>query len=189
MKIAIIDNYDSFVYNLIRYVREDERISETLVYRNDEIDFEELASADGILLSPGPGIPKEAGDLLKVIELFKGKKSILGVCLGHQAIAENLEKATKILHGKESEIEVDTSTALFTDLSPKISVGRYHSWQVRENELSADFKITAKDAENNIMGIEHRTLPLYGVQFHPESILTPQGRIIIKNWITTCKTY
>lgn len=189
MKIAIIDNYDSFVYNLIRYVREDERITETLVFRNDEIDFEQVATADGILLSPGPGIPEEAGDLLAVIERFKNEKSILGVCLGHQAIAKNLEKAAKILHGKESEIEIDPQTALFRELPTKIKVGRYHSWQVKNNALSQEFKITARDTENNIMGIEHHTLPLYGVQFHPESILTPQGRVIIKNWITTCKTY
>lgn len=189
MKIAIIDNYDSFVYNLIRYIREDENVKETIVYRNDEVDFKKLKSVDGILLSPGPGIPEEAGDLIKIIDTFKNEKSILGVCLGHQAIAQKLEKATKILHGKESEIEIDNSTRLFKGLENRICVGRYHSWQVKANELPAEFKVTAKDLDNNIMGIEHESLRLYGVQFHPESILTPKGRIIINNWITTCKTY
>lgn len=189
MKIAIIDNYDSFVYNLIRYIKEDENVNETIIFRNDEIDFQKLNDVDGILLSPGPGIPNEAGELNRVIKEYKDQKSILGICLGHQAIAQHLVKATKILHGKESEISIDTSTTLFQGLEDKIKVGRYHSWQVNADELSEDFKVTAEDSEKNIMGIEHQSLRLYGVQFHPESILTPKGRTIIKNWIKTCKTY
>lgn len=189
MKIAIIDNYDSFVYNLIRYIREDELVTETKVFRNDEIDRSYLNKVDGILLSPGPGVPNEAGDLIDIIREFKDTKSILGVCLGHQAIAGNIENSTKILHGKESEIFIDSSTKLFEKLPETITVGRYHSWQVKKENLSNDYKITAQDKEGNIMGIEHTTLRLYGVQFHPESILTPKGRIIIKNWIKTCKKY
>lgn len=184
MKIAIIDNYDSFVYNLVRYVREEEGV-ETTVYRNDQIDFNALKSCDGILLSPGPGIPNEAGALMRVLSDFAQSKPIFGVCLGHQAIAEyfgnSLEQSIRPLHGKASFVSKIGTSTLLHNLPDTFEVGRYHSWNVSGN-LQESLKITAK-SEDGIMAIEHENLPIYGVQFHPESILTPHGRQIVQNWI------
>ena len=184
MKIAIIDNYDSFVYNLVRYVRETEGV-ETVVYRNDNVNFEDLAGCDGILLSPGPGIPNEAGDLMEVLTKFATSRSILGVCLGHQAISEyfgvTLEQCIRPVHGKASVISKTRESVLFEDLPNNFEVGRYHSWKV-SGDLPEFLRVTAEH-EDGIMAIEHETLPVYGVQFHPESILTPNGRQIIQNWI------
>ena len=192
MKIAIIDNYDSFVFNLVRYVKESEGVTETKVMRNDEVDYEYLDKCDGILLSPGPGIPSEAGDLLKIIGRYENQKSILGVCLGHQAIGEfylgQLEAAPKIYHGKSTPIEIDTTALLFEGISSPFTVGRYHSWQVKQN-LPEQLKSTGHDEDGHIMAFEHKTQPIYGVQFHPESVLTPNGRQVITNWIKSCKKY
>lgn len=190
MKIAVIDNYDSFVFNLVRYVREYEN-TETVVMRNRKIDYDILNQVDGILLSPGPGIPSEAGDLMKIIAEYKTQKPILGVCLGHQAIGEHfnmrLMKAKEIIHGKSTKIEIINSNPLFDDLvkNGEISAGRYHSWILEETMSQSDLKISAQTSEGEIMAIHHRDLPIYGLQFHPESVLTPLGRKMINNWITS----
>ncbi|MDX2359988.1 MAG: aminodeoxychorismate/anthranilate synthase component II [Crocinitomicaceae bacterium] len=187
MKIAVIDNYDSFVYNLVRYVEESIEGS-VEVYRNDHIDFEALKTVDAILLSPGPGLPSEAGDLLRVIEEYHLNKPMLGVCLGHQAITEYfggtlIQNATP-LHGKASEIQHSNSSPLFEGIEKRFSVGRYHSWSVSKELPENLYPIAATD-DGEVMAIAHKNLNVFGVQFHPESILTPKGRTMIENWITT----
>ncbi len=183
LKIAVIDNYDSFVYNIIRYLKE-EGETEINIMRNDKIDFSILDKVDGILLSPGPGIPSEAAELNAIISKYHQSKNILGVCLGHQAIAEyfgsKLEKCLTPIHGEASEIIGENQ--LFENIPTKIQVGRYHSWKV-ENKANSELDFTAFTKENEIMALQHKKLPIYGVQFHPESILTPFGRKIIKNWL------
>lgn len=190
MKIAIIDNFDSFVFNLVRYIKETDGVSETKVMRNNVIEFAYLESCDGILLSPGPGIPSEAGQMNEVIKTFHTTKPILGVCLGHQAIVESfkgkLEQAPKIYHGKATEISIIKESVLFKGVNSPFIVGRYHSWQVNKI-LPNVLHSTSEDKLGNIMSFEHKSLPIYGVQFHPESVLTPQGRKIIENWISICK--
>lgn len=190
MKIACIDNYDSFVYNLVRYLKTDATQPEVRVFRNTAIDFDYLQSCDGILLSPGPGIPSEAGDLLKVIEQFHQSKSILGICLGHQAIGEffgaSLEQCAAPIHGKADQLMVKSSSDLFQHLDSTIQIGRYHSWRIcLENEQQ--LRVTGISSDQTIQAIQHQTLPLFGVQFHPESILTPHGKQLISNWINTLK--
>lgn len=184
MKITVIDNYDSFVYNLVRYLREIPEV-EVTIQRNDTIEFSELEKADAILLSPGPGIPSEAGDLMKVIAQFVRTKPILGVCLGHQALAIHfggkLELCPAPMHGKASVLTQENQSALFANLSKDFEVGRYHSWNVA-HPLPNCLQITAK-RDQDIMAFEHEYLPIYGVQFHPESILTPEGRAMIQNWV------
>ena len=186
-RITVIDNYDSFVFNLVRYL--EELNCEVNVQRNDAIDYALIEESDGILLSPGPGIPTEAGQLLDVIDRFAHSKKMLGVCLGHQAIAQHfggkISQSLKAIHGKQSSIEVDSSSPLFYSLEPNIDVGRYHSWHVED--LPDSIRSTAKLKTGQIMAIEHSTFPIYGVQFHPESILTPQGRTIISNWLNATK--
>lgn len=185
MKIGIIDNVDSFVFNLVRYVREAGDVS-VIVRRNNAIDYAELDTCDALLLSPGPGIPDEAGELKAIIRRYSGRKSILGVCLGHQAIAEvfgaQLEPCLLPIHGKASPIRLHADEPLFQGLPEIIDVGRYHSWQVNP-ELSETLELTARAADGTVMALRHRTHPTCGVQFHPESILTPHGRAIIMNWI------
>lgn len=185
MKIGIIDNFDSFVYNLVRYVREVDNV-QVIVQRNDDIDYDELDSCDALLLSPGPGIPSEAGELLNVIERYSGKKKMLGVCLGHQAIAEvfggTLERCAQPVHGKASEMTLIVSDPLFVGLPDTMPVGRYHSWTISADSNPL-INITAKTEDGTVMALRHATHPTSGVQFHPESILTPQGRQIIENWI------
>lgn len=188
MKIAVIDNFDSFVFNLIRYIKEEEH--EVLIQRNNQIDFEILESADGILLSPGPGIPSEAGQLLEVIQRFHGRKPILGVCLGHQAIATHFGDALipcpEPIHGKSSRITITGHSDIFQDLPKEIEVGRYHSWQTEISPLS-ELEITAITQDAVVMAIQHKVYPTLGVQFHPESILTPLGRKMIQNWLKISK--
>lgn len=184
MKIAVIDNFDSFVFNLIRYLRE--LGCEVEVMRNHEIKRDVLETADGILLSPGPGVPKEAGDLLAIIEQFHAFKPMLGVCLGHQALGEffgaNLIKSQVPIHGEARSIHILENNYLFQDLENELSVGRYHSWVL---ELNTEVPVipTAVDEKGEVMALRHKTLPLYGVQFHPESILTPTGRKMLENWV------
>ena len=185
-KIAVIDNYDSFTFNLVHYLEALDCSVE--VFRNDEFDLKELEPFDKILLSPGPGLPKDAGLLLDVIRTYASKKEILGICLGLQAIGEvygaKLENLEKVYHGVSSEITITDSTdSLFQNLPEKISVGRYHSWVIEPSSLPEVLKITAIDAENQIMAISHRDFKLNAVQFHPESILTPNGMEIMKNWV------
>lgn len=189
MKIGVINNYDSFVFNLVRYLNEVEGV-ETIIMKNDQVDYSILDDCDGILLSPGPGIPKDANELMNVIQKYKYTKNLFGVCLGHQALAEddNIEliQCHSPFHGKASEVSTACNSELFKGLPTSIEVGRYHSWMTATENLH-HWHITAKTNEGEVMAIEHKTLKLFGVQFHPESILTPQGRNIINNWINTLK--
>lgn len=186
-KILVLDNYDSFTYNLVNYVctLTDDQVD---VYRNDKISLAAIAEYDKILLSPGPGIPKEAGILLAVIEKYAATKSILGVCLGHQAIGEvfggELLNLSTVYHGISTPITVlDENAPLFANLPRQFEGGRYHSWVVKEENLPDCLSITAKDENQQIMAMRHKTLDVRGVQFHPESVLTPLGKQIIANWL------
>lgn len=184
--ILVIDNYDSFTYNLVHLLQELDQ--PYLVVRNDKFDLKDVEKHDKILLSPGPGIPKEAGLLMELIRTYASRKSILGICLGQQAIAEvfggTLYNMPKPLHGVSSTLEIiDPEETLFTDFPSDSQVGRYHSWAVDRASLPDSLKITAQDPNGIIMGLRHTEFDIKGVQFHPESILTDNGRIIIENWL------
>jgi anthranilate synthase component 2 len=185
MKILLLDNYDSFTYNLLHILKE--LHAEVEVWRNDRIALDEIARFDKILLSPGPGIPAEAGVLLPLVKRYASTKSILGVCLGEQAIAEafggRLINLSDVRHGVCSDIRVKIKDPLFEGLAPGFRAGRYHSWIVSEDNLPDCLEVTAVDREGQIMAIRHREYNVRGVQFHPESILTPKGKEIIQNWI------
>lgn len=187
MNLLILDNYDSFTYNLLQMV-EDILGKEVSVIKNDEIDLKDLEQFDRIILSPGPGIPKEAGKLLDVIKNHENRIPILGVCLGHQAIAEvfgaKLKQLDSVKHGVSSKILETDDENLFRNIELPLQVGRYHSWVVDAVDFPADLKITSKDEFGNIMSLKHKNYPISGVQFHPESILTPQGKLILKNWLS-----
>jgi len=185
-RIAIIDNYDSFTFNLVHYL-EDLNVTVT-VFRNNEFELDELIKFDKILLSPGPGIPDEAGLLKAVISKYAESKSILGVCLGQQAIAEvfggTLINLDKVFHGVATKVtKFVTDEALFDKLPNEFKVGRYHSWVVNQEGFPDVLEITSVDENGQIMSLRHKTLDVKGVQFHPESILTPFGKQILKNWI------
>lgn len=185
MKIVIIDNYDSFTYNLSHLVKE--LGAEVTVLRNDSFPIEELETYDKILLSPGPGIPKEAGLLLEVIRTYAGKKPILGVCLGEQAIGEvfggKLTNLSEVYHGIQSPIRITASNYLFEWLPEEILVGRYHSWVIDRENFPDALEITAVSQEGYIMALRHKDFDVQGIQFHPESVLTPDGKKIISNWL------
>ena len=186
MKILVIDNYDSFVYNLVHYLEELD--CEVTVIRNDRFHLDEVAEFDKILLSPGPGIPDEAGLLKKVIEKYAASKSMLGVCLGQQAIGEvfggSIENLSEVFHGVATNASIIVEDEpLFKGLEKEIEVGRYHSWVVSNKDFPDVLEVTAVDENGQIMALRHRTLDIRGVQFHPESVLTPKGKQIIKNWI------
>ena len=192
MKILIFDNYDSFTYNLVHLV---ERITneKTDVYRNDKISLESITEYDKIILSPGPGLPCESGLLLPLIEKFAPSKSIMGVCLGQQAIAEvfggKLINLKNVYHGVATKIKVDehrtkTQNDVFKDLPSEFEAGRYHSWVVDSENFPTDLEITARDENGLIMGLRHRTYDVQGVQFHPESVLTPEGEKMMRNWLS-----
>ena len=187
MKIAVINNFDSFVFNLVRYLRESG--CDVTVQRNDQIDFKTLEGCDGILLSPGPGIPSEAGDLMEVIRRFSNRKPMLGVCLGHQALAEyyggSIALAKVPMHGKASEIRRLKDSIILENVPESFEAGRYHSW-IAQTPLPESLRATAV-FENEIMAFEHKQLPVFGVQFHPESILTPHGRTMILNYAELVK--
>lgn len=184
--LAVIDNYDSFTYNLVQLVRE--MGQEVRVIRNDEVSVEELMQCDlsGLIISPGPGRPEDAGICQEAIKLLKGKVPILGVCLGHQAIAQALGgrvvPAGRLMHGKTSNIAHD-GCGLYRDVPQEFTAARYHSLTVEEESLPACFVVSARTLEGEVMGIRHRDYPVEGVQFHPESIATPEGRKLIKNFI------
>lgn len=186
MKIAVIDNYDSFTYNLVHYLEDlDGKVT---VFRNDELELEELESFDKILLSPGPGIPDEAGLLKLIIAKYAGTKSILGVCLGQQAIGEvfggSLTNLDKVYHGVATKVNQTVSDeSLFNDLPAEFEVGRYHSWVVSADAFPEVLEITSTDENGEIMSLRHKTFDVKGVQFHPESVLTPHGKTILKNWL------
>lgn len=186
-KILVFDNYDSFTYNLVQMI---ERILETKVdvVKNDEISLEEIEKYDKIVLSPGPGIPEEAGILLELIKKYASTKSILGVCLGQQAIAEafggSLINLSEIFHGVATSVQiVKTETKIFKNLHSGIEVGRYHSWAVNPENFPEELEVTAVDKDGMIMALQHKTYDVHGVQFHPESILTPKGEVIIRNFL------
>lgn len=185
MKIVIIDNYDSFTYNLSHLVKE--LGAEVTVLRNDCFQLKDLEAYDKILLSPGPGIPQEAGLLLEVIRTYVGKKPILGVCLGEQAIGEvfggKLTNLSEVYHGIQSPIRITASDYLFEGLPEEIPVGRYHSWVVDRENFPDTLEITAVSQEGYIMAIRHKNFDIRGIQFHPESVLTPDGKRIISNWL------
>ena len=187
MKILVFDNYDSFTYNLVQLIKEIATDAKVEVFRNDEIPLEHVKGYDKILLSPGPGIPSESGLLLPLIKEYAATKSIFGVCLGQQAIGESfggsLNNLTKVYHGIATSIHLTNSSTLFEGLPNSFSVGRYHSWVVNENDLPSDLIITSKDDDGYIMSLEHKTYDVKGVQFHPESVLTPDGAKIISNWL------
>jgi len=191
MKILVFDNYDSFTYNLVHLV---EKIlhQKVDVYRNDEISLEKVKEYDKIILSPGPGIPEEAGLLLPLIKEYASSKSILGVCLGHQAIGQafggTLVNLSTVYHGVATEIGVKSEESgvrsfLFKGLPDKLEVGRYHSWVVSDIDFPKELEITARDANNYIMALQHKNYDVQGVQFHPESVLTPMGEAILRNWL------
>lgn len=185
-KILIFDNYDSFTYNLLHTVQSLGH-TDVDVIRNDRMRLEEVEQYDKIILSPGPGLPEEAGLLLPLIERYAATKSILGVCLGHQAIGQlfgaKLENIPFVFHGVQTPAQIVAEEYLFAGLPEEIEVGRYHSWIVSRESFPSELQITALDKEGTIMALRHRTLDLHGVQFHPESILTPQGTAIIRNFL------
>ena len=184
-KVIIIDNYDSFTYNLVHYL--EDLNAEVTVYRNDEFDLNELKIFDKILLSPGPGVPQEAGLLLDVIKKYASTKSILGICLGQQAIGEvfggSLINLEKVYHGVSSMVQIQQEDSLFKNLPAVFEVGRYHSWVINPDNFPEDLEITSVDENGEIMSIRHKTMDVKGVQYHPESILTPHGKKILENWL------
>jgi len=191
MKILVLDNYDSFTYNLVHILVELGYGDTTDVFRNDKINLEEVEKYDKILLSPGPGLPKDAGIMPELLKKYSPTKSILGVCLGHQAIGEafggELFNMPVVLHGVANDtIRTDVKDALFEELPGSFRVCRYHSWSVVAENLPADLLVTSKDAEGNIMSMRHKKYSVRGVQFHPESILTEHGKQMINNWVTKC---
>ena len=187
MKIVIIDNYDSFTYNLSHLVKE--LGAEVTVFRNDRFALPQLEKFDKIILSPGPGIPSEAGLLLEVIRTYAGKKPILGVCLGHQAIGEvfggKLENLSEVFHGIATEGTQFANDGLFDGLPRRITMGRYHSWVVSKDDFPDCLEVTAESDEGQIMALRHKTLDVRGIQFHPESVLTPDGRKMLQNWLNS----
>lgn len=187
MKTVIIDNYDSFTYNLAHLVKE--LGAEVDVLRNDQFDLKDLEQYDKIILSPGPGIPEEAGLLLDVIRTYAGRKPMLGVCLGEQAIGQvfggKLTNLSEVFHGVQTLIEIknEEEAYIFKGLPAEIPVGRYHSWVVDTEGFPEALAITAISPEGQIMALKHREYDIHGIQFHPESVLTPDGKAIVKNWL------
>jgi anthranilate synthase component II len=190
-RILVFDNYDSFTYNLVHLV---EKITHNPVdvYRNDQIPLEKVNEYDKIILSPGPGVPHEAGLLIPLIKEFAATKSILGVCLGHQAIGEafggKLINLTSVYHGVSTPIHVlikekQKKTNLFSELPDELEVGRYHSWIISEQDFPDELEVTAVDKNGYIMALQHKSYDLQAVQFHPESVLTPQGEAMMRNWL------
>lgn len=193
MKILVFDNYDSFTYNLVHLVEKITHVK-VEVHRNDQIALEKVKDFDKIILSPGPGIPVEAGLLLQLIKEYAATKSILGVCLGHQAIGEafggTLINLSTVYHGVATPIKIQNPksnkpNAVLQNLPDEIEVGRYHSWVVSKENFPDELEITAEDDNGMIMGLQHKTFDVQGVQFHPESVLTPKGEYIMRNWLKT----
>lgn len=184
MKVLVIDNYDSFVFNLVHYL--EELGCEVIVKRNDQLTLEEVDAYTKILLSPGPGIPDEAGLLKQIIQKYAPTKSIFGVCLGQQAIGEvfggKLINLEKVFHGVATPVTVVADDVLFKNMPKTFDVGRYHSWVV-ENPLPEDLLVTSVDENGQVMSLRHKKYDVCGVQYHPESVLTPLGKTILKNWI------
>lgn len=191
MNILLIDNYDSFTYNLSQYLEEEGGDDvEVTVWRNDQFDIDDVECFDKIVLSPGPGVPDEAGLLKAVIRRYAPTKPLLGVCLGEQAIGEvfgaEIYNLNTVFHGIQSSVRIVASDYIFDNLSDSIKVGRYHSWVVGKEDFPAELEVTAVSDEGQIMALKHRVYDVHGIQFHPESILTPKGRTIIRNFINGC---
>lgn len=187
-RILVIDNYDSFTYNLVHYIRNLSNM-QLDVYRNDQISLDKVDQYTKILLSPGPGIPSEAGVCIDLVRQYAQTKSILGVCLGHQSIGEafggSLINLDKVYHGIATEINIITpDDRLYKDIPGRFEVGRYHSWVVSRDDLPDCLKINSLDDQGMIMGISHREYDVKGVQYHPESVLTKHGLKIIENWLS-----
>lgn len=187
-RIVIVDNYDSFTYNLAHLVKE--LGAEVTVLRNDVFQLEVLQQYDGIILSPGPGIPSEAGLLLDVIHTYAGKKPMLGVCLGHQAIGEafgaRLTNLSTVFHGVATPCHRIAADPIFDGIENDFTIGRYHSWVVDTAQLPDCIEVTATSDEGQIMALRHREHNIHGIQFHPESVLTPEGSRMISNWLSLC---
>ncbi len=185
MNIIIIDNYDSFTYNLVHLLTS--LGANVQVMRNDAFNLNDLETFDKIVLSPGPGIPSEAGLLLDVIRTYAGRKPILGVCLGHQAIGEvfgaRLTNLATVHHGVASLCTITTDDYLFQGITAPFTVGRYHSWVVSPEHFPTELEVTATSPEGEIMALRHRSLDIRGLQFHPESVLTPEGATLLRNWL------
>lgn len=185
MKVLVFDNYDSFTYNLVHALKK-LGVTDLEVHRNDQIALDDIERFDKIVLSPGPGVPSESGILLELIRRYAPTKSILGVCLGQQAIAEafggSLVNLPEVFHGISSTIKIVQPDLLFEGLPAEIEVGRYHSWVVDPTNLPAELAVTAVDATGMIMALAHKEYDVRGVQFHPESVLTPLGEEMLKNW-------
>ena len=185
-QVLVIDNYDSFVYNLVHYLEDLD--CEVTVKRNDQLRLEEVAAYDKILLSPGPGIPEEAGLLLEIIKTYAPTKSMFGVCLGQQAIGEvfggTLINLDQVFHGvATSAKQLVVDEPLFKDIPTEFEIGRYHSWVVAPENFPEALEITSVDVNGQIMSLRHKEYDVRGVQFHPESVLTPEGKAMIKNWV------
>jgi anthranilate synthase component 2 len=185
IKTVIIDNYDSFTYNLSHLLKE--LGADVTVVRNDRFRLEDLEQYDRIVLSPGPGIPSEAGFMPQVIKTYAGRKPILGICLGHQAIGEafgaKLLNIGNVVHGVATPAHITVQDYLFNGLPKDIEVGRYHSWVVDDKDLPQCLEVTSRSDDGYIMSLRHREFDIRGIQFHPESVLTPQGKTIINNWL------
>ena len=185
MRIAMIDNYDSFTYNLVHLVKE--LGAEIEVFRNDQFELPELERFEKIMLSPGPGIPEEAGKLIDVIREYVGMKPILGICLGEQAIGEffggKLVNLSDVFHGVQTPAHIVSSDPIFNGMEKDIMVGRYHSWVVDANSIPSCLEVTCISDEGQVMALRHRDYNIRGIQFHPESVLTPEGKRMINNWI------
>jgi para-aminobenzoate synthetase component II len=186
-RVLVVDNYDSFVFNIVQYLAQ--LGAECTVVRNDEVDMASVEKYDGVLLSPGPGIPEKAGVCVELVRETAGSVPVLGVCLGHQAIAAAygaiVERAPELLHGKTSEVQHEGAGVLAGLPSP-FTATRYHSLSVRDGSLPDELEVTARTAGGVIMALRHRDLPLEGVQFHPESVLTEGGHRLLANWLLTC---
>ncbi len=188
MKILVLDNYDSFVYNLVHIIRELGYGDNTEVFRNDKINLADVDQYDKILLSPGPGIPSEAGIMQDLIRQYARTKSILGICLGHQGISEvfgaKLYNMKEVMHGVGTKVFLENGKHyLFNNVPREFRVCRYHSWAVEGATVNGEMEITAYDADQVVMGVSHSQYDVHGLQFHPESILTEHGKIIMKNWL------
>jgi len=188
MKLLVLDNYDSFTYNLVHLIRELGFGEQMDILRNDAITLDAVGDYDKILLSPGPGVPKDAGIMMDLLKTYGESKSILGICLGHQGIAEafggSLINMQEVTHGIPLEtIVTDSNEICFQNVPERFETGRYHSWMVSKNKLPETLKITATDDAGRIMGLSHKTLDVRGLQFHPESIMTQHGKTIMSNWL------
>ena len=185
--IVLIDNYDSFSYNLYQLIGSVE--PDVKVVRNDAYTVEEIEvmKPEAIILSPGPGKPSDAGICIEAIRYFAGKVPVFGVCLGHQAICEafggTVSYAKELMHGKQSEVKLDTESQIFAEMNQKIKAARYHSLALKGDTLPTELKVIAKTEDGEVMAVEHTKYPIYGVQFHPESVMTPDGKIMIENFM------